>query len=103
MRKAEIYQQGKLAGILEELDVPGRYRFAYVNGFVGEPVSLAWPIRAVPYEFDQFPAAFEGLLPEGLQLDALLRKFKIDRRDMFQQLLIVGGDVVGSLSVKEVS
>ena len=101
MRKAEIYQQGKLAGILEELDVPGRYRFAHETIHISEPVSLAWPIRAVPY--DQFPAAFEGLLPEGLQLDALLRKFKIDRRDMFQQLLIVGGDVVGSLSVKEVS
>ena len=101
MRKAEIYQQGALAGTLEEFD-RNRYRFTYAPKFSGEPVSLALRVREAPYEFDQFPAVFEGLLPEGVQLDALLRQYKIDKRDMFQQLLIVGEDVVGSLTVKEV-
>jgi len=94
MRKAEIYQQGMLAGILEELGRNG-YRFVYT-------ISLALPVRETPYEFDKFPPVFEGLLPEGLQLEAMLRKYKIDKKDMFKQLVTVGQDVVGSLTIKEV-
>ena len=58
-------------------------------------------VREQPYDFDKFPPLFEGLLPEGIQLEALLRKHKVDKRDMFQQLILVGQDVVGSLTVKE--
>jgi len=101
MRKAEIYQQGILAGILEELGRNG-YRFVYTPGCRGEPISLALPVRETPYEFDKFPPVFEGLLPEGLQLEAMLRKYKIDKKDMFKQLVTVGQDVVGSLTIKEV-
>src|SRR5258706_3278358 len=100
MRKAEIYQQGKLAGILEELD-QNRYRFNYASGYRGQPISLALPVREAPYDFDRFPPVFEGLLPEGPLLEALLRQYKIDKKDMFKQLLTVGEDVVGSLTVKE--
>ena len=100
MKKAQIYQQGKLVGILEELDQQ-RYRFNYASGYRGQPISVALPVREAPYDFDRFPPVFEGLLPEGLQLEALLRQYKIDKKDMFKQLLIVGEDVVGSLTVKE--
>src|SRR5438093_13609516 len=100
MRKAEIHQQAKLAGTLEEVDRK-HYRFTYSPGYAGEPVSLALPFREDPYEFDRFPPAFEGLLLEGVQLEAMLRHYKIDRDDMFTQLLIVGQDVVGSLTAKE--
>ena len=100
MRKAEVYQQGTLAGILEELD-RNRYRFVYSSGYRGQPISLAVPVREAPYEFETFPPVFEGLLPEGLLLEAMLRQYKIDRRDMFKQLVLVGQDVVGSLMVRE--
>ena len=100
MRKAEIYQQGEFAGTLEEID-RNHCRFVYGPGYRGEPVSLALPVREPAYEFDRFPPVFEGLLPEGIQLEALLRKYKVDRNDMFQQLVIVGQDVVGSLAIKE--
>jgi serine/threonine-protein kinase HipA len=101
MRKAEIYQQGTLAGILEELD-QNRYRFSYASGYRAQPISLALPVRQAPYEFDKFPPVFEGLLPEGLQLEAMQRQHKIDKKDLFKQLTTVGQDVVGSLTVKEV-
>lgn len=100
MRRAEIYQENVLAGFLEEID-RSRYRFTYVNGYHGEPVSLTLPVREQPYEFNGFPAVFEGLLPEGVQLEALLRIYKVDKGDLFQQLLIVGADVVGSLTIRE--
>jgi len=101
MRKAEIRQQGMVAGILEESD-RRHYQFTYAPGYQGEPISLALPVRAEAYKFDGFPPVFEGLLPEGVQLEALLRIHKVDKGDMFQQLLIVGEDVVGSLTVREV-
>ena len=101
MRKAEVHQQGLLAGVLEELG-QGRYRFSYAAAYRGRPISLALPVRETPYEFDTFPPVFEGLLPEGLQLEAMLRRYKIDKTDLFKQLVTVGEDVVGSLVIKEV-
>lgn len=101
MRKAEVFQQGTLAGILEESD-QNHYRFSYAPGYHGRPVSLALPVREAAYEFDKFPPVFEGLLPEGLPLEAMLRQYKIDKKDLFKQLVTVGEDVVGSLTIKEV-
>jgi serine/threonine-protein kinase HipA len=101
MRKAEIYQQDALAGILEELD-GGRWRFNYADDYAGEPVSLTLPFAQLVHEFDRFPPVFEGLLPEGIQLEALLRRYKLDHADLFGQLIVVGQDLVGSLTVREV-
>lgn len=100
MKTARIYQRGQLAGFLESLD-GGRYRFAYEEGYRGEPVSLTMPTKTRVWDFEQFPAPFEGLLPEGVQLDALLRQRKLDKGDLFGQLLAVGADVVGSLKIEE--
>ena len=59
------------------------------------------PVRPEPYQFDKFPPFFEGLLPEGRQLEALLRSNKLDRNDLMGQLLAVGEDVVGSVQILE--
>ena len=101
MRKAEVYQQGVLAGMLEELDA-GRWRFTYSDDYSGEPVSQTMPVSQPVHEFNRFPSAFEGLLPEGIQLEAMLRRFKLDRTDLFGQLVVAGQDLVGALTVKEI-
>lgn len=101
MRKAEVNQQGVLAGVLAELD-GGRWRFTYADGFSGHPVSLTMPVTLTVHEFERFPPAFEGLLPEGSQLEAMLRRYKLDRQDLFGQLTLAGQDLVGSLTVKEI-
>lgn len=101
MRKAEIYQQGALAGILEEFE-GGRWRFTYAGGYAGEPVSLTMPLAKLVHDFEKFPPVFEGLLPEGIQLEAMLRRYKLDRADLFGQLTVAGQDLVGSLTVKEI-
>jgi serine/threonine-protein kinase HipA len=100
MRKAEIYQMGTKAGVLEELE-HGRWRFTYAENYSGSPVSLTMPVSQTTCEFDKFPPALEGLLPEGPQLEALLRRSKLDRGDFFGQLMEVGQDLVGALIVKE--
>ena len=102
MKRAHIYQQSQLAGVLEARD-DGSYRFTYDPAFHGEPVSLTMPTSQRIWEFPSFPAPFEGLLPEGVQLDALLRLRKLDRHDLFGQLLAVGNDVVGSLRIEAAS
>ena len=99
MKLAHIYQQSQLAGLLEARD-DGTYRFTYDPVFHGEPVSLTMPTSQRVWESPRFPAPFEGLLPEGVQLDALLRLRKLDRNDLFGQLLAVGRDVVGSLRIE---
>lgn len=101
MKKAEIYQKGVLAGLLEELD-GGHWRFTYSEAYSGQSISLTMPTVQGIHEFNQFPPAFEGLLPEGIQLEAMLRRYKLDRNDMFGQLMLVGEDMVGSLTVKEI-
>jgi len=98
MRKAYVHQQGVRAGTLEEIE-DNHFRFMYEAGYSGEPVSLTMPVRAEPYVYDHFPPAFEGVLPEGLQLATLLKRYKLDANDYFGQLLVVGQDLVGSLTI----
>ena len=97
MRSARVLMHGVLAGRLREEE--GGYTFAYEPGYGGPPVSLTLPVDPEPYRFDRFPPFFDGLLPEGWQLEALLRQAKLDRSDLFGQLLAVGEDPVGAASV----
>lgn len=100
MRKARILVNGIAAGVLEEL-TPHEYRFIYETDYSGQPVSLTMPTNQGVYEFNQFPPFFEGLLPEGMMLEALLRTYKLDKTDYFGQLLTVGKDVVGAVTIEE--
>jgi len=98
LREANVYQVGVLAGVLRELTGTS-YEFTYVPGYTGVPISLTLPVRKEAYRFKAFPPFFEGLLPEGYQLEAMLKKSKLDAKDYFGQLLRVGADVVGSITV----
>lgn len=99
MRTARILVNGVIAGVLEEVE-KNHYRFVYQLAYQGPPVSLTMPVINNSYEFNQFPPFFEGLLPEGIYLEALLRKYKLDRNDYFSQLLQVGHDLVGAVTIE---
>lgn len=98
MRRAAVRVMGEPAGVLEERSA-GRFVFRYLETYCGPPVSLAMPVSTREHAFDRFPPFFEGLLPEGEMLDGLLRRRKLDRDDLFAQLLAVGEDVVGAVTV----
>lgn len=100
LRRALVYQRDVLAGRVVQLGA-GEWSFVYEPGYTGPPVSLSLPVRVESYLFSDFPPFLDGLLPEGAQLEALLRHLKIDRRDCYRQLIAVGQDVVGSLKVVE--
>ena len=99
MRTAQVFVQDKLAAELIETD-DKKYIFRYIEDYKGPPVSLAMPPRILEYKFEEFPPFFEGLLPEGVQLESLLRREKIDKKDCFLQLMTVGLDLVGDVTVK---
>ncbi len=100
MRTADVYFEKLLAGQLIEIEYNRDYRFVYDTRYVGPPISQTMPVRREEYSFAMFPPFFDGLLPEGFQLEALLRRMKLDRYDTFSQLLTVGADTVGAVTVR---
>lgn len=100
MKKAIIFVHDKRAGILNE-NTNGGYEFTYDDNYEGEPVSLTMPLTNKTYSFSKFPSFFEGLLPEGIMLEGLLKIGKIDKNDYFSQLMATGNDLVGAITVKE--
>ncbi len=101
MRRAKIFVHGVETGVLEELKQGTEYIFKYLDSYEGVPVSLTMPVDAREIRFDRFPPFFDGVLPEGVMLDGLLRQRKIDKDDFFSQLLAVGKDLVGAVTVEE--
>ena len=101
MRKAKVSMFGLPAGVLEEIEHNKKYRFVYDEGYEGEPVSLTMPVNKKEFEYSTFPPFFDGVLPEGVMLEGLLRQKKIDKNDYFSQLIAVGADLVGAVTVEE--
>jgi serine/threonine-protein kinase HipA len=102
MRRAKVFVDGIEAGVLEELKQSTEYVFRYLESYRGIPVSLTMPVETREIHFDRFPPFFDGVLPEGVMLDGLLRQRKIDKDDLFSQLVAVGNDLIGSITVEEI-
>lgn len=100
MRKIEVLFNDEPAGFLIEED-SGKFVFAYHPDYTGHSISWTIPVENRHTEFESFPPFFDGLLPEGPQLEALLKQAKLDREDYLGQLLTVGKDLVGAVTVKE--
>lgn len=101
MRTADVFVNNIRAGQLIENSIYD-YEFKYEETYSGSPVSLTLPLSKRHYHFTSFPAFFEGLLPEGIQLEALLRDRKINHNDYFGQLMACGADCVGAVTIRKV-
>ena len=101
MRRAEVSMHGIPAGILEEIEAGNIYRFTYFERYNGPSIALTMPVNGKEFVFDRFPSFFDGLLPEGVLLEGLLKQRKIDRFDYLSQLIAVGNDLVGAVTVEE--
>jgi len=102
MRRAKVYVKNIEAGFLTEIEKGKDYLFEYLDEYKGLEVSRTMPVKVKSFIFDRFPPFFDGLLPEGFQLEGLLKIKKIDRNDYFSQLMAVGADMVGVVTVKEI-
>ena len=101
MKKVKVYNFAKYTGELIEYEKNKSYKFIYDDNYSGPPISLTMPTDKKEYEYQNFPPFFEGLLPEGIQLDALVRQTKTDKNDLLSILIITGKDLVGSVTVEE--
>jgi serine/threonine-protein kinase HipA len=101
MRRAEVSMHGMLAGILEEIEAGKKYRFTYFESYNGPSIALTMPMDGKEFIFDRFPPFFDGLLPEGFLLEGLLKQCKLDKSDYLGQLIAVGNDLVGAVTVQE--
>ncbi len=61
---------------------------------------MTMPVDKKEFVFEEFPPFFDGLLPEGVLLEGLLKQRKIDRHDYFSQIVAVGKDLVGAVTVQ---
>jgi serine/threonine-protein kinase HipA len=102
MRRAKVFVKGTEAGKLIEMIKGKEYTFQYDDNYAGPGISITMPINQKVYTFKRFPPFFDGLLPEGVQLEGLLKIMKIDRNDSFSQLLAVGEDLIGVITVREI-
>ncbi|TXD37722.1 phosphatidylinositol kinase [Lujinxingia vulgaris] len=106
MRRARVYNHGRLAGSLDELN-DGRFRFQYDASYLQEPdasaVSLTLPLQNQPFLCDHLFAFFYGLLAEGSTRQLQCRLLQIDENDAFGLLLATGRDTIGSVSVEPAS
>lgn len=102
MKKAKVYVSGEEAGILTEFEIGKKYEFSYHTSYSGHAVSLTMPISEKVFSFETFPPFFDGLLPEGWQLENLLKQKKLDRNDNFSILVMVGEDMVGNVTMEEI-
>jgi len=100
-KKAKVLVDGTLAGYLIELEKGKNYEFSYLDNYQGPSISLMMPCSQKTYRFDRFPPFFEGFLPEGIMLELLLKKTKLDPEDRFEQLVRVGGELVGNITVEK--
>jgi len=85
-----------------ELRQGKEYVFEYLEGYKGLEVSRTMMPYKRKYTYTTFPPFFEGLLPEGIQLEGLLKIKKIDKDDLFSQLMSVGDELVGVITLQEI-
>lgn len=101
MRKAEVYLQNRLAGMLEERD--NGYLFSYEPDYLGSDdavaVSLSLPLQAEPFEDKRLFPFFDGLIPEGWLLDIAETTWKLNPRDRMGLLLACCRDCIGAVSI----
>lgn len=102
MRRAKIYYQSQLAGVLSEEDTG--YSFVYDNDYLRQPgaipVSLTMPLSQKEFESNVLFPFFDGLIPEGWLLDISVQNWKLDPRDRMGLLMTCCRDCIGAVSVE---
>ncbi len=106
MARAEIHNNGVLAGYLEKRG-PEDYLFIYENNYWSDAtlpsISLTLPKTNQTWRSSTLFPFFAGLLAEGVNKDIQSRLLKIDERDDFTRLLKTAGeDTIGAITVKEI-
>lgn len=102
MKRARVFYQDILAGILTETD-DGEYVFVYdkqyIENFPNHFLSFSMPVRSEEYRDNRLFPFFEGLIPEGWLLEIASESWKINRNDRMGLLLACCRNCIGAVSV----
>ena len=102
MRKARIFYNETLAGILSETS-DGEYIFQYDENYVANHpnqfITFTMPVRSEPFKEKRLFPFFEGLIPEGWLLDIATKNWKINPNDRMGLLLACCKNCIGAVSV----
>ncbi|MBP0905006.1 HipA N-terminal domain-containing protein [Mariniflexile gromovii] len=105
MKKAAIYYNHNLAGILTETD-EGEYIFQYEEKYTKEHpnqfLTFTMPVNSKPYVDKRLFPFFEGLIPEGWLLDIASKNWKINQNDRMGLLLACCQNCIGAVSVQPI-
>ena len=105
MRRAEVYMNGRLAGVLSELS-PSDYTFRYDDLYFADnqapAVSLTLPKNRQEYYLPYLFPFFSNMLSEGHNRDVQVRLHHLDGNDDFGLLLATAQtDTPGAITVKQ--
>ena len=106
MRKANVYRNGKLTGVLTQFSV-NDYEFRYDdNWFANDelpPISLTMAKSKQVYKSEYLFPFFFNMLSEGVNRQLQTRQLKIDENDYFGLLLATAKtDTIGAITVSEI-
>ncbi len=105
MRKAKVFYNDNLAGILTENN-EGEYIFQYdieyIKNHSEDFITFTMPVREEPYEENRLFPYFEGLIPEGWLLDIASNSWKINQNDRMGLLLACCRNCIGAVSVEPI-
>lgn len=106
MRKAEVYRDGVLAGILSETD-DRTFEFQYISEYFNDnskpAISLTLPKDRLAFVSEYLFPVFYNMLSEGENRIVQSRQLKIDKNDFFGLLLATAQyDTIGAITIKPI-
>lgn len=107
MRTAEVYRNGKLAGLLKE-DDQRDYTFVYDDDYFADnkapAISLTLPKSQKEFSSEILFPFFFNMLSEGVNRKLQSRTLQIDEKDHFGLLLATANiDTIGAITIKQVN
>ncbi|MBI9037550.1 MAG: HipA N-terminal domain-containing protein [Bacteroidales bacterium] len=106
MKKAEVYRNGILAGILIQ-ENRDSYIFKYDDFYYHNPdnpaISLTLPKNNNEYHCKNFFPFFFNMLSEGINKQLQCKHLKIDEKDYFTLLVLTArNDTIGAITIREI-
>jgi serine/threonine-protein kinase HipA len=102
MRQCKVFVHDKEAGLLQETDAK-EYVFSYNEGYMGDPVCLAMPVRKEPYRSRYLFPYFFNMLSEGSNRQVQSTLHHIDEKDDFGIMMATAQfDTIGAVTIKPV-
>ena len=97
-----VYLRDEFVGIISETE--DGYEFSYDETYLSKDaplsVSLTLPVDKNPFISKTVFPFFEGLIPEGWLLEAVVHNWKLDSNDRFGLLLCACHDCIGDVHVE---